>query len=179
MLNTKRIPLGNGPFDTKSANKQPTAVSMIDIGALVIPQFPCCYLSLISQGTEFSAVNVSNDGGGRLMLSLYANPKSGGMLDNFIEASRGNLLQAGAVEINQATGLLGEELTGKFATGECIQFVGVEGPRWLLGGVCYSEAKRSIADFLLMRKILSYTVVNRGEKAHALGEVIPLSLPAE
>lgn len=176
---SRRIPLGGGPWAAgghvhAARGGHGGPVTLADFGPLALPVFPEFSLAAVSSNGTVDAIRMRTSGGAEMIFSVYSAPPSEGILRAFHSSSSEQLERDGASPLTDE-GAWGLEVYGDLPDGHRIRYVAVEGQGWLLRGVARSRPERAALDALLLRKVLSYAVVDRGRGAGRPQAPMPLS----
>lgn len=115
--------------------------------------------------------------GGRITMSAYAAPKSGGQWRLVASELAEGLREQGA-QVSIEDGPWGREVVGK-APQSIIRFIGTDGSRWMLRSVVVAEPDSAEKIANVARDVFSKTVVRRGRDPMPARTPIPLELPTE
>jgi hypothetical protein len=168
-----------GPYDIKAAPD--TGQQSLDLGALRIPVLADVEIQLETgpQG-EIRRVQASH-GGSRLQLGVFAAPRTEGIWDDVRESLRTALTSGGSKPV-EIEGEYGIELQARVrdprGTVE-VRHVGIDGPRWFVHGVFMGAAALDPDRAGPLRDVLRGLVVDRGDEARPISELLPLRLPPE
>ena len=102
---------------------------------------------------------------GRLTVSAFAAPRTGGLWPELVEELAAQLQKEGAT-IRRDRGEWGRELVARNGT-TVARVIGVEGPRWMLRGVGTGPVEHALKLHGLLREMLRGTVVVRSSDAAA------------
>ncbi|MFT7022412.1 MAG: hypothetical protein ACJA07_001496 [Rhodococcus sp. (in: high G+C Gram-positive bacteria)] len=80
-------------------------------------------------------------------------------------------------EVVDRVGPWGVETVATAPDGSSVVCIAVEGERWILRSVAAAQPGRELVATLLVRKILSWSAVRRGDHPHPAGAVIPVQVP--
>lgn len=168
----------SGPFDLTEVNIQG---DVIDFGAIIIPnQFPDLTIRVeVEEGTSRGVALTLEQGGSALQLSLFAAPKSGGVLSEVLDQLETTFREHGA-SLDRSNHIFGETLrVERVGSGDSkpMRFIGVDGPRWFLRGVVTGEAVDDTTEAIVIENIMKSVVINRGEEPLPPRELIALTLP--
>jgi Protein of unknown function (DUF3710) len=169
-----------GPYDISMA-PDPDGRPSLDLGALRIPVLADVEIQLETgpQG-EIRLVQLSH-GGSRLQLGAFAAPRTEGIWDDVRESLR-NALTSGGSKPVEVEGEYGIELQARVrdpkGTVE-VRHVGIDGPRWFVHGVFMGAAALDPDRAGPLCDVLRGLVVDRGEEARPVSELLPLRLPPE
>lgn len=113
--------------------------------------------------------------GGRLTVSAFAAPRTGGLWPELIEELATQLQSEGAT-IRRDRGEWGRELVAR--NGNTVaRVIGVEGPRWMLRGVGTGPVEHALKLHQTLREMIRGTVVVRSEDALPVRSLLPLVVP--
>jgi hypothetical protein len=168
-----------GPYDITEAPDldRPS----LDLGALRIPMVADVEIQLETgpQG-EIRTVQLSH-AGSRLQLGVFAAPRTEGIWDDVREGLRNALTTSGAKPV-EVDGEYGVELQARVRDPKGtieVRHVGIDGPRWFVHGVFMGAAALDPDRGGPLRDVLRGLVVDRGDEARPISELLPLRLPAE
>ena len=114
---------------------------------------------------------------GRLTVSAFAAPRTGGLWPELVEELAAQLQSEGA-SIRRDRGEWGRELVAR--NGDTVaRVIGVEGPRWMLRGVGTGPAEHALKLHGLLREMVRGTVVVRSPEALPVRSLLPLEVPEE
>lgn len=112
---------------------------------------------------------------GRLTISAFAAPRTGGLWAELVEELAAQLQNEGAT-IRRDRGEWGRELVAR--NGDVVaRVVGVEGPRWMLRGVGTGPAEHALKLHNLLREMVRGTVVVRSPEPLPVRSLLPLVIP--
>lgn len=114
---------------------------------------------------------------GRITMSAYAAPKSGGQWRLVASELAEGLRDQGA-RVSIQDGPWGREVVGK-APQSVIRFIGTDGSRWMLRSVAVSAPEHAEEIAVIARDIFSNTMVRRGRDPMPARTPIALELPAD
>ena len=112
---------------------------------------------------------------GRLTVSAFAAPRTGGLWPELIEELAAQLQSEGAT-IRRDRGEWGRELVAR--NGNVVaRVIGVEGPRWMLRGVGTGPMEHALKLHNTLREMIRGTVVVRSADALPVRSLLPLEVP--
>jgi hypothetical protein len=114
---------------------------------------------------------------GRLTVSAFAAPRTGGLWPELVEELAAQLQSEGAT-IRRDRGEWGRELVARNGT-TVARVIGVEGPRWMLRGVGTGPVEHALKLHGLLREMLRGTVVVRSSDALPVRSLLPLDVPED
>lgn len=165
----------SGPFDAAEAPED--ELPRLDLGSVRIPVPDGAQLQVeMDPEGPLRAVHLVTQIG-QFTISAFAAPRSGEL---WPEVSRelGEQLQQDGAAIRYDPGEWGEELVGS-ADQVALRFLGVDGPRWMLRGVVAGPPEHAEHAGTLLRDLVRYTVVVRGEQPLPVRSPLPVELPEE
>jgi Protein of unknown function (DUF3710) len=180
-----KTPRPDGPFDRSEVDVADSAASWIDLGGLLVR--PAEGMRLQIQVDERSGTGTGvlmTDGEAAVAMIAVAAPRSSGLW----EQTRGQIAADAAVRggtVNEAPGPFGTELRlvvpvttadGKKAV-QASRVVGIDGPRWMLRATFLGTATTDAKAYARLVKIVRQTVVVRGDRPMAPGDVIAVKPP--
>ncbi|MDD7936842.1 DUF3710 domain-containing protein [Actinomycetospora lutea] len=114
---------------------------------------------------------------GRLTVSAFAAPRTGGLWPELVEELAAQLQKEGAT-IRRDRGEWGRELVAR--NGNTVaRVVGVEGPRWMLRGVGTGPVEHALKLHGMLREMLRGTVVARSSDPLPVRSLLPLEVPED
>jgi hypothetical protein len=114
---------------------------------------------------------------GRLTVSAFAAPRTGGLWPELVEELAAQLQSEGAI-IRRDRGEWGRELVAR--NGDTVaRVVGVEGPRWMLRGVGTGPVQHALKLHGLLREMMRGTVVARSSDPLPVRSLLPLEVPED
>lgn len=173
----------DGPYDVSVAPDD--GVIRIDFGSIKVPgvEGMNVNLEMDEQTQTISAITIVIGEAG-MQLQAFAAPRSGGFWEE---------VQAELVEGISGAGGGAAVIDGRFGArvrasvpamneaGEHglqnVQFIGAEGPRWMLRGVLLGAAAEDERAAEVFEDVFAGCVVERGNQPMAPGELLELSLP--
>ncbi len=114
---------------------------------------------------------------GRLTVSAFAAPRTGGLWPELAE-ELADQLQAEGAAVRRDRGEWGRELVAR-NDGLVARVVGVDGPRWMLRGVGTGPAEHALRLHGLLREMIRGTVVVRSVEPLPVRSLLPLEVPEE
>ncbi|MBE9373055.1 DUF3710 domain-containing protein [Saccharopolyspora sp. HNM0983] len=164
-----------GPFDAGEAPDD--GVERLDLGSVRVPVPDGGQLQVeVDPAGPVRAVHMVT-GVGRLTVSAFAAPRSGGLWSDVRDELADQLRKDGA-QVHTEGGDWGAELVAD-SPKAALRFVGVDGPRWLLRGVAAGPSDNAAACADLLYQVLDKTVVVRGEDPMPVRTPLPIQLPDE
>lgn len=164
-----------GPFDAGDAPED--GVERLDLGSVRVPVPEGGQLQVeVDPSGPVRAVHMVT-GAGRLTVSAFAAPRSGGLWSDVREELADQLRKDGA-QVHTEGGDWGAELVAD-SPKAALRFVGVDGPRWLLRGVAAGPSDNAAACTDLLYQVIDKTVVVRGEDPMPVRTPLPIELPDE
>lgn len=112
---------------------------------------------------------------GRLTVSAFAAPRTGGLWPELVEELAAQLEKEGAT-IRRDRGEWGRELVARNGS-TVARVVGVEGPRWMLRGVGTGPVEHALKLHQTLRDMIRNTVVVRSADALPVRSLLPLVVP--
>jgi len=114
---------------------------------------------------------------GRLTVSAFAAPRTGGLWVELFEELATQLQNEGAT-IRRDRGEWGRELVAR--NGDVVaRVVGIEGPRWMLRGVGTGPAEHALKLHGMLREMVRGTVVVRSPEPLPVRSLLPLEVPED
>ena len=164
-----------GPWDSEEAPRDGRL--RLDLGSVQLPVPPNAKLVCEPDPTgPLRAVHAMVPQG-RLTVSAFAAPRTGGLWGELIEELAEQLHAEGAT-IRRDRGEWGRELVAR--NGDVVaRVVGVEGPRWLLRGVGTGPAVHALALHGMLREMVRGTVVVRSPDPLPVRSLLPLEVPED
>jgi hypothetical protein len=112
---------------------------------------------------------------GRLTVSAFAAPRTGGLWTELVEELAAQLASEGAT-IRRDRGEWGRELVAR--NGNTVaRVIGVEGPRWMLRGVGTGQVEHALKLHGMLREMIRGTVVARSSDPLPVRSLLPLVVP--
>lgn len=112
---------------------------------------------------------------GRLTVSAFAAPRTGGLWTDLVEELAAQLEKEGAT-IRRDRGEWGRELVARNGT-TVARVIGVEGPRWLLRGVGTGPVEHALKLHQTLRDMVRGTIIARSEQPMPVRTLLPLEVP--
>lgn len=181
----------HGPFDVEEVDLEADEIKRLDLGSLIVTPPPGAELRLqVAEGTQTIVSVLVLVGESAIELSAFSAPRSTGLWAEIREQ---------IIEQTATTGGSADCVVGPFGT-ELVRNLpvqlpdgrsgfqvtrtwAVEGPRWLLRGVVMGKAALSneIDDDLVGPLFDAFcdVIVRRGDAPKPVGDLLPLSLPAD
>jgi hypothetical protein len=114
---------------------------------------------------------------GRLTVSAFAAPRTGGLWAELVEELAAQLESEGAT-IRRDRGEWGRELVAR--NGEvAARVIGVDGPRWMLRGVGTGPMAQALKLHAVLREMIRGTVVVRSPDPLPARSLLPLEIPED
>jgi hypothetical protein len=164
-----------GPWDSESAPRDGRL--RLDLGSVQLPVPPSATLVCEPDPSgPLRAVHAMVPEG-RLTVSAFAAPRTGGLWHELIE-ELGAQLHAEGATIRRDRGEWGRELVAR--NGDVVaRVVAVEGPRWLLRGVGTGAAVHALKLHDMLREMIRGTVVVRSSDPLPVRSLLPLEVPED
>jgi uncharacterized protein DUF3710 len=164
-----------GPWDSEDAPRD--GHLRLDLGSVQLPVPPNAKLVCEPDPSgPLRAVHAMVPEG-RLTVSAFAAPRTGGLWTELIE-ELASQLQAEGATIRRDRGEWGRELVAR--NGDIVaRVVAVEGPRWLLRGVGTGPAAHALALHGMLREVMRGTVVVRSSDPLPARSLLPLEVPED
>lgn len=167
-----------GPYDVAVAPADD--VPRLDLGTLQIPNVPGVGLQLeATPNGQVGKVMLEHEGS-RLQLSVHAAPRTEGIWDEVRAELRTDLLGKGA-KVVEVDGAYGTQLAARQpqAGGGYLEarYIGIDGPRWFVMAVLIGPAAADPDRATVFQAVLRDLVVDRGQEARPVKELVPLRLP--
>jgi hypothetical protein len=171
-------PLTTGPYDILDA---PDEVERLDLGSLKIPAVPGIEIRVAAnpEGQVEQVVLVAGESA--MQLGALAAPRTEGIWDEVRATVRQQFFDEG-MAAEEIPGPYGTELRARVRTPEGmvdLRFVGVDGPRWMVRAIYQGPAAVDPEQAGPLAECLHGVVVDRGNEAMPVNEVLPLTLPSE
>ncbi|MFY9189673.1 MAG: DUF3710 domain-containing protein [Lawsonella sp.] len=172
----------DGPYDENDGalrellDPEDTGVGIADFGAYAFaaPEDAQIQIETTEDGLFDCHILV---GDGRITMSAYAAPKSGGQW-RLVASELAEALRSQGAQVSIQDGPWGREVVGK-APQSLIRFIGTDGPRWMLRSVVVSTPDNAEEVAHIARNIFRKTVVRRGRDPMPARTPIALELPNE
>lgn len=164
----------DGPFDVADAPDDD--IGRIDLGSVrvPVPDGAQVQVEMDPSSGSVKAVHVVVDEG-RVTVSAYAAPRSGGLWRD-VSTKLANQLRSDGAKVTSGAGEWASELSA--VTGDvALRFVGVDGPGWMVRGVIAGPQSQAAAAPDALREIVRGTVVDRGTSPMPVGTPLPITLP--
>ncbi|HEX2361037.1 MAG TPA: DUF3710 domain-containing protein [Jiangellaceae bacterium] len=180
-----KTPRPDGPFDVSEIDLADPQVTRIDLGGLLVQPTEGMRLQIqVDERSRTGAGVMMVDGDAAVVMIGVAAPRSSGLW----EQTRGQIAADAAGRggtVQEAPGPFGTELRlvvpvttadGAKAV-QASRVVGIDGPRWMLRATFLGTATTDAKAFARLVKVVRETVVVRGDRPMAPGEVIPVNPP--
>ncbi|MEB3368516.1 DUF3710 domain-containing protein [Saccharopolyspora mangrovi] len=162
-----------GPYDESEAPD--SGVERLDLGSVRVPVPEGGQLQVeVDPAGPVRAVHLVTPVG-RLTVSAFAAPRSGGLWEEVRNELAEQLRKDGA-RVHAEQGDWGVELVAD-SPKAALRFVGVDGPRWLLRGVAAGPGESAKECARLLYGVLDDTVVVRGSEPMPVRTPLPIELP--
>ena len=163
----------SGPYDVDAEPND--GWSRLDLGSLRLPVPEGAQLQVeVDPSGPVRAVHLIT-ALGQITIAAFAAPRSGGLWREVVPELLAKLRADGAGTV-QTTGEWGEEVEAVTEHG-VLQFLAVDGPRWMLRGVASGPAEGAQERIALLRDVVRQTVVVRGSEPLPVRSPLPLRLP--
>jgi hypothetical protein len=180
-----KTPRPQGPFDVSEIDVGTPGVSRIDLGGLLVrPGEGMRFQLQVDERSGTGTGVVIVDGDAAVAMIAVAAPRSSGLWEQTRQQIAADAAgRKGTVQ--EAPGPFGAELRlvvpvttpdGKNAV-QPSRVVGIDGPRWMLRATFLGAATTDAQAFARLVKVVRDTVVVRGERPMAPGDVIALRAP--
>jgi hypothetical protein len=178
-------PRPDGPFDRSEVDLADPPIDWIDLGGLLVR--PAEGMRLQIQMDERSGIGTGvmmMDGEAAVVMIAVAAPRSSGLWDQTRSQIAADASGRGGT-IDEAPGPFGTELRlvvpvtsseGKKGI-QASRVVGIDGPRWMLRATFLGTATTDAKAYARLVKVVRQTVVVRGDRPMAPGDVIPIKPP--
>lgn len=176
----------NGPFDVSEIDLTDPDERRVDLGGLLVPRGEGLKLQLQVDertGTATSVMILLGDAAAQLI--AVAAPRSSGLWEQTRHQVAADAQRRGGT-VNEAAGPFGTEVRvvlpvttpqGKSGV-QPSRVCGIDGPRWMLRATFLGKATTDAKAFARLVNVVRDTVVVRGDRPMAPGDVIPLKAPA-
>lgn len=177
----------NGPFDVSEVDLTDPDERRVDLGGLLVRRGEGLKLQLQVDERTGTATSVTiRLGDAAAQLIAVAAPRSSGLWDQTRHQIAADAQRRGGT-VNEAAGPFGTEVRvvlpvttpqGKSGV-QPSRVCGIDGPRWMLRATFLGTATTDAKAFGRLVNIVRDTVVVRGERPMAPGDIIPLKAPAQ
>jgi hypothetical protein len=183
---SEKTPRPNGPFDVSEVDLSDPQVRRVDLGGLLVRGGAGMKLQLQVDertGAASSVIVVAEDAA--VQLIAVAAPRSSGMWEQARAEIAADAQRRGGT-VSEAPGPFGTEVRlvlpvttpeGKSGVRPS-RVAGIDGPRWMLRATFLGKATTDAQAFARLVRVVRDTVVVRGDRPMAPGDVIPLKAPA-
>ena len=181
-----KTPRPDGPFDSTEVDQASTA-GRVDLGGLQLRLGEAMKLQLqIDERSGTGTGVVIVDGEAAVAMIAVAAPRSSGLWDQTRAQIAADTTRRGGT-VQEAAGPFGTELRlvvpvttqdGKKAV-QVSRVAGIDGPRWMLRATFLGTANTDATMFARLVKVVRNTVVVRGDRPMAPGDVIALTAPRQ
>jgi Protein of unknown function (DUF3710) len=180
-----KTPRPDGPFDISEVDPADPEARRVDLGGLLVQ--PGQGMRLQIQMDERSGTGTGVmllDGAAAVAMIAVAAPRSSGMWEQTRDQIRMDAAGRGGT-VEEAAGPFGIELRlvvpvttaeGKRAV-QASRVVGIDGPRWMLRATFLGAATTDAKAYARLVKVVRQTVIVRGDRPMAPGDVIPVKPP--
>jgi hypothetical protein len=180
-----KTPRPDGPFDVTEIEPAEPDPRRIDLGGLLVR--PAEGMRLQIQVDERSGTGTGVmllDGEAAVLMIAVAAPRSSGLWEQTRSQIAVDAARRGGT-VDEAAGPFGTELRlvvpvttaeGKKAV-QASRVVGIDGPRWMLRATFLGTATTDAKAYARLVKAVRQTVVVRGDRPMAPGDVIPVKPP--
>ena len=151
-------------------------LTIVDCGPIIIPVPERTRVGVTRRDDHFESLTLRMDSGTHISLTVYAVPRTGGY-GNVVRRANHEVARS-VGDIVDRVGPWGIETVATVPDGSSVVCIAIEGDRWILRAVAATQPGRELIDTLLLRKILSWSAVRRGDHPHPAGAVIPVQLPS-
>jgi len=180
-----KTPRPHGPFDVSEIDLADPAGRRVDLGGLLVRGDEGLQLQLQvdeRSGTATSVMIVHGDAA--VQLIAVAAPRSSGMWDQTRLQIAADAQRRGGT-VTEAPGPFGTEVrlvlpmtTSQGKSGvRPSRVTGIDGPRWMLRATFLGKATTDAQEFARLVNVVRDTVVVRGDRPMAPGDLIPLKAP--
>lgn len=172
-----RVGQARGPYDIEllDTTAEELANSHLDLGSVLIPVVEGGQVTVeMSPDHQPEAVYLVTPHG-RISVTAFAAPKSPGLWREVVRELAASLRDEGATT-SVSDGHWGREVLAEMA-GAAHQFIGVDGPRWMVRCVASGPAESATPLAQLARAVLAESVVRRGNDPVPPREMLPIVLP--
>jgi len=176
----------NGPFDVSEVDLTDPDERRVDLGGLLVRRGEGLKLQLQVDERTGTATSVTiRHGDAAAQLIAVAAPRSSGLWDQTRHQIAADAQRRGGT-VNEAAGPFGTEVRvvlpvttpqGKSGV-QPSRVCGIDGPRWMLRATFLGTATTDAKAFGRLVNVVRDTVVVRGERPMAPGDIIPLKAPA-
>jgi hypothetical protein len=180
-----KTPRPDGPFDQSEVDLADPVTNRIDLGGLLVR--PTEGMRLQIQVDERSGTGTGvlmTDGDATVAMIAVAAPRSSGLWEQTRSQIAADAAGRGGT-VDEAPGPFGTELRlvvpvvsaeGRKGV-QASRVVGIDGPRWMLRATFLGTATTDAKAYARLVKVVRQTVVVRGDRPMAPGDVIPVKPP--
>ena len=180
-----KTPRPDGPFDRSEVDPADPVADRIDLGGLLVR--PAEGMRLQIQVDERSGTGTGvmmTDGEAAVAMIAVAAPRSSGLWEQTRSQIAADATGRGGT-VDEAPGPFGTELRlvvpvvsaeGRKAV-QASRVVGIDGPRWMLRATFLGTATTDAKAYARLVKVVRQTVVVRGDRPMAPGDVIAVKPP--
>jgi hypothetical protein len=180
-----KTPRPDGPFDMSEIDPAEPDPRRIDLGGMLVSPAEGMRLQIQVDERSGTGTGVTMlDGEAAVAVIAVAAPRSSGLWEQTRSQIALDAAGRGGT-VNEAAGPFGTELRlvvpvttaeGKKAV-QASRIVGIDGPRWMLRATFLGTATTDAKAYARLVKVVRQTVVVRGDRPMAPGDVIPVKPP--
>jgi hypothetical protein len=180
-----KTPRPDGPFDGSEVDLAEPVANRIDLGGLLVRSAEGVRLQIqVDERSGTGTGVMMSDGEAALAMIAVAAPRSSGLWEQTRSQIAADATARGGT-VDEAPGPFGTELRlvvpvttadGKRAV-QASRVVGIDGPRWMLRATFLGTATTDAKAYARLVKVVRQTVVVRGDRPMAPGDVIPVKPP--